>query len=291
MRSRIREDQVEGSEFLSENEFSTASGAINIKIATLSGTLHQTLLDHTNNPEVHTTISGISSVSAIQISTTATLPEHSEGLLFWDDESKCLAYYNEQNDMVVQIAQEQLIRIVNNTGEDIPNGTVVHIHGSQGNRPTIHKSIATSEDESDTTIGVTTHLIPNNSNGYITVNGLVHNINTSNFIEGAVLYLSPTISGAIVNTKPSAPNHAVMLGYCIKVGTVDGIIHVQVRDGWETSELHDVASTQAISGDILLYNGSYYTPTNLLGIINTTISGSITNDQATEFAIAMAIAL
>jgi hypothetical protein len=59
--------------------------------------------------------------------------------------------------------------------------------------------------------------------------------------DGDSLYLSGTTFGAITNVKPSAPIHEVRIGYVEYAHAINGKIYVKIDNGYEISELHDVA--------------------------------------------------
>ena len=204
-----------------------------------------------------TTFSGIlTDITSIAFDTTATgVPPHQEGLIFWDSDSKCLAYYNEQNDITVQLSQESLMRVVNKSGAEITNGKAVYVSGAQGNRPTIDLCDADSHLDMHRLIGLTTNTIPNNTNGYVCVRGLVHELNTSSWVEGTILYVDDTGNGTLTSIRPPAPKHAVCVGMVIAQDATNGIICVGPRFGTETYELHDVTSTEPTSdGQVLMWS-------------------------------------
>jgi len=72
-----------------------------------------------------------------------------------------------------------------------------------------------------------------------------------------VLYLSS--SGQLSTTAPVAPLHAVRMGKVI-TSAVAGIIHVDVDNGYEIGELHDVVdnSTNTTHGALLVKSGSVW---------------------------------
>ena len=124
------------------------------------------------------------------------------GDLFWDDDTDSLAYkpYTINNDVTVNLGQETLIRVFNQTGSQINNGKVVTITGATSSTPTV--SLAIASDGGNTlykVAGVATHDIPNNSYGFITQFGNVNDINLTGFQLGQVVYLSQTSAGDFVS--------------------------------------------------------------------------------------------
>jgi hypothetical protein len=155
-------------------------------------------------------------------------------------------------------ASSLITRADNKTGSTISKMSVVYINGGHGNRPTIQKSIASSESTSSKTYGVTASDINDNQTGDIIVVGALIDVNTNQFgaSEGSTLYLSPSISGGITSTKPLAPNHLVAIGKIVRNHSTQGIIEVSIQNGFELYELHDVAVTGATSGQFLQYNSN-----------------------------------
>ena len=95
---------------------------------------------------------------------------------------------------------EKLLCVVRNiTGATIPKGTIVYINGASGNRPTVTKSLASSEPTSSKTYGVTQQDILHNGTGYVVVDGQLTNVDTTAFTEGTLLWLSPTTPGALLS--------------------------------------------------------------------------------------------
>ncbi len=180
-----------------------------------------------------------------------------EGRLMWDATDGTLSIGLPGGNVNLQIGQEQLLRVTNKTGADIPNGYVVYVNGAQGQRPTIALADADTEIASDNVIGVTTELIANNNNGYVCVNGLVRDLNTNSFNNGDVLYLSST-AGQFTNVAPTAPAHAIILGNVIHKGISDGVVLVNIQIGQELNELHDVLMTGEAE-----YDGVYRNSSNL----------------------------
>jgi hypothetical protein len=85
---------------------------------------------------------------------------------------------------------------------------------------------------------------------------MVENINTSALTEGGSVYLSPTTAGELTSTKPSAPNHMVLIGFCVRSHAVNGSIFVKVENGFELDELHDVAIGTKADNNILAWDSA-----------------------------------
>lgn len=154
--------------------------------------------------------------------------------------------------------------VFNKTGSPIPKMSAVYISGGQGDMPTISLAIATGDSTSAGTYGVTFENIPNMSAGKVIVFGALTGLDTDQFnptaptgnVNGQVLYLSPSVSGSLTLTKPSAPNHIVAIGTVVRTHQNEGVIEVRVQNGFELEELHNVAISGVTNGQFLQYNSS-----------------------------------
>jgi len=147
-------------------------------------------------------------------------------------------------------------QVRNTTGATLTKGTAVYISGATGQLPTVSKALATSDATSAQTLGLITSNLANNSNGYVTIIGLVDDLDTSAYTDGVQLYLSPTTAGALTVTKPYAPQHLVYMAVVAHAHPVHGKLIVKVQNGYELDELHNVSAQTPNNGDILVYNSA-----------------------------------
>lgn len=122
---------------------------------------------------------------------------------------------------------------------------VMKVITAQGQRLAVDYALADSDSNSADTIGVVFENINKNQSGKLTVIGEVTGINTTGnlqgetWVDGDALFLSATNPGAITKVKPTAPNHAVRLGYVVYAHANQGKIYVKIDNGYEIGELHD----------------------------------------------------
>jgi len=147
-------------------------------------------------------------------------------------------------------------QVRNSTGATLTKGTAVYISGATGQLPTVSKALATSDATSAQTLGLITSDLANNSNGYVTIIGLIDDLDTSAYTDGVQLYLSPTTAGALTVTKPYAPQHLVYVAVVSHAHPVHGKLIVKVQNGYEMDELHNVSAQNPNNGDILVYNSA-----------------------------------
>jgi len=192
-----------------------------------------------------------------------------------------------------------LVREVKNmTGATLTKGTVVFISGANGNKPIVTKALAVSDALSSRTFGLLQSNILNNGVGFCVIIGDLSGLDTSAFTEGAQLYLSGTVAGTYTETKTLAPTHLVYVGKVTRSHPTQGQIEVQIQNGYELHEIHDVAISSVANNETLVYetattlwknkalttaevsdslNKRYVTDANLTVIGNT--SGTNTGDQ------------
>ena len=178
------------------------------------------------------------------------------GTLTSTDGSVTVSGTGASRDLSVAYATDVVVLVRNSTGSTLAKGTVVYISGATGQTPTVSKALATSDATSAQTLGMIRADIANNATGYVVVTGLITNIDTSAYTDGAQLYLSGVTAGAVTSTKPYAPIHLVYVGVVEYAHGSNGKIFVKVQNGYELDELHNVSAQTPSNGQTLVYNSS-----------------------------------
>ena len=264
----------DGNQAIQFNSASVFSGSTNLKF------------DYVNNNIILTgsllvTQSHISTVDYIDFTTVDGYP-HNEGRLHWTNDTKTLQIDTDKNGFMIEVGHQNVVRVYNDTGADIALGKVVRISGSQGNQPTIVTASWDDDQSSATTLGFTATLISGsggNRHGYVITNGLLRNVNTNGFTVGTQLYLSS--SGDFTSTPPDAPLHEVRLGKVIVSNATTGVIYVDIMNGYELTELHDVKTNGVTNGDLLMYSSSLWINSKTL-TGSYTLSGSLTTNDGVQ---------
>jgi len=232
----------------------------------------------------------INNVNSIKLDTTYT-GTPVEGELYWNSTDKTLNVRTGISDNTIQVGRENGVYATNNTGSTISNGQVVYILSSTGSLPTVALAQANDYTKSYKTIGIATMDITNGSSGIITTFGMVHDLNTSGFTAGDVLYLSNSVSGGIQNTSPTGINYTLELGICVTSHLTTGIILVnpKVIRAIESDEFKVVDSTDKTKQAAFVVSGitsgtkRQYTLPNL----DTTLVGLTTTDTLTNKSISL----
>lgn len=156
----------------------------------------------------------------------------------------------------------------NRTGATIPKGTAVYISGATGQTSTISLAIASSDQTSAQTLGLTAQDIPNNQTGYVLTFGYLSDVNTAAYQDGQQLYLSPTVLGGLTSVKPYAPAHLVYMAFVEYAHPNHGKLFVKVQNGYELDEIHDVLISGVLNQDILQYDGATGLWRNTPGVLD-----------------------
>ena len=171
--------------------------------------------------------------------------------------------------VVIKNGVDLVARVVNKV---TPNATLtratyhaVRVSGAQGQRLAIEYAQANSDANSADTIGIVCENIATNQEGFILTVGQLEEINTTGslqsetWVDGDVLYLSPTTPGHLTNIKPTGlTGHIVVIGYVEYAHAIHGKIYVKIMNGWELDELHNVYINQTTlaNNDVLTYDSA-----------------------------------
>ncbi len=191
------------------------------------------------------------------ITPTAT-QAHSEGRMYYDSDVNTYVMYNAESDVSLNVGEETWVFVRNATGSTITDGQVVYFSGSSGGKP---KIVLAKADVAATSFvkGIATHDIENNSNGYVTVFGVVRGaVNTSGLSGGDPLYLSAATAGAVTTTAPTPPNFIVMVANVMTVGASGDVFvcpQIDYTDGVVVNSLNTV-------GDLTIHGDDLFMGTN-----------------------------
>jgi hypothetical protein len=166
-------------------------------------------------------------------------------------------------DVVLQVGQEMQFYAKNTSGGAIDNGSPVMFTGTVGasGKLTFSKAVADGSITSLYMMGVATEDIPNNGFGYITSFGKVRGFNTSGapysetWVDGDIIYFSPTVAGGWTNVLPVAPNLDLPVAVVLNAATGgSGSIFVRMNTGQYLTSLHDVHALSPSDGEVLEYD-------------------------------------
>jgi len=208
----------------------------------------------TINNDLLVSASHLATVDALQLDTTPGVSA-SVGRFIWDDGDGTAHITLKGGNVDLAIGQEEVALCYNGSGSAMSDGQVVYIAGAQGQRPDIRLADSSTESSSTKTFGVVTEPIADGEEGFVATFGLVKGIDTEDFSEGAALWLSAS-AGVLTDEIPQSPDHAVFIGYVVKSHASSGQIFVNIQNGYEIEELHNVLITSASANDVLRYNAA-----------------------------------
>ena len=278
----------------------TSSGTISLSFATsqtgdrvvgtsAGGVVSLLALTAAHIPDLSSTYSTVTGVTALgeiptlDMKEDAAAPGYLEGRMFYDQDAKAMAYYNDDSNVTMQIGQETWVRAKNETGSTLLDGKTVYINGAVGASgvPTVGLALADSE-VTVKQVGVVTADILHNAFGYVTVTGIVRGIDTDGLGEGSLLYVSASAAGELTITPPTSPNWRAPVAYVVNDHVSSGSIFV-FR---ETAHLGAGATSQYFRGDESwqTLNGTAVANTPAGDIVATDVQAAL-NELDTEKAI------
>jgi hypothetical protein len=248
------------------------------------------------------TVSGsIANANYIDFNTASAVPAWKSGRVFWDDTDGCLAVYNNEADVTLQVGQENWTRVFNNSGVVINDGQPVRIVGTHGDVPEVvlAQSIAVSGSINlvNQVLGIATHTIEVGTFGYITTQGLVRGLNTNAFTDGDTIFLGTGSAGTLQRNAPIAPYEIIPIGQVVKASPGgSGVVYVAIQQPIDFSDLSSVLVEGTFdNGDMWQYVGSgvngvwKHRTISEIGLVTTssfnqyTSSGNISLEQLNQY--------
>ena len=142
----------------------------------------------------------------------------------------------------------------------INKGQAVYVTGSTGLSGTnmlVNRASNNIELTSSKTMGLLEESLNKNGIGYVVTEGLLAGLNTNGANPGDPVWLG--VDGNLIYglaNKPVAPAHLVFIGIVTRAQQNNGEIFVNVQNGFEIEELHNVVLNGKTSGDMLKWNGT-----------------------------------
>jgi len=187
-----------------------------------------------------------------------------EGQVAWNEDEGTLDIGMHGGEAVLQVGQEVVYYVKNQTGSAIPNGTVVRFDGSLGasGRLKVAPFLGNKTYKSAYIMGITTETIPDGEDGYVTHFGKVRGLDTTEdsegnaLVDGDLLYASATVPGGYTKVEPAAPNNRVLLAAVVNAHAQNGVLFVRPTFVADLLENERVNAPSITDGDILVYNGT-----------------------------------
>lgn len=179
-------------------------------------------------------------------------------------------------------------------GVAINKGQAVYVTGADGTNIIVGLASYVSEATSSKTLGLLDATVAANGFANVVQIGRLAGLNIQGAVsEGDPVWLGP--DGNLIyglTNKPYAPLHLVFIGIVTRVNANNGEIFVNVQNGFELNEIHDVdiKTNVPINGDVLGYDGTLwvnktiagwlgYTPANDANVVHKTGAETITGTK------------
>lgn len=142
-------------------------------------------------------------------------------------------------------------------GVAITKGQAVYVTSADGTNMIVGLASNTSEATSSKTLGLALSTAAINGKFFVVTEGLIDGLNTSTATAGSPVWLG--VNGNLIYglaNKPSAPDHLVYIGVVTRSSANNGEIFVNIQNGFELQELHNVDINSPSSNQAILYNSS-----------------------------------
>ena len=181
------------------------------------------------------------------------------------------------NGATLQVGQEQLIRVTNNSGVAVNNGTAVMATGTLGNsgRITIAKANLTNVN-ARMILGVVTETIASGADGFVTAFGKVRGIQTNGanygetWVDGDVLYVKDSGNGSLTKVVPTDTQVKLPVAIVVSSHGTNGTLFVRVNSIDENHAKIELATKAPVASPT--FTGVPIAPTAAVGTSTTQVA-------------------
>lgn len=184
---------------------------------------------------------------------TDTNEVNDPGEMGWDTDFETLAIQLDAG-VVLQVGQEHLIRVKNNSGSTaIGKGKVVMFAGATGDTVTATPAVSNGTVNPNYLIGITAEEIPADGFGFVTQFGFIPQIKTNyaGWGLGTLLYADPANPGELTNVAPTYPQWDRPIAAVTRVQESSGRILVRALP----SEVGGAGTAGASAYEVAVDNG------------------------------------
>ena len=180
-----------------------------------------------------------------------------EGRFTWNADESTLDVA--LNGATLQVGQEQLIRVTNNSGTSINDGMAVMATGTLGNSDRITVAKATlTQANAKFILGIVTETIASGADGFVTAFGKVRGIQTNGvnygetWVDGDVLYVKDSGNGALTKVVPTDTQVKLPVAIVISAHGSNGTLFVRVNSIDENHAKAELALKASINSPTLV---------------------------------------
>jgi len=196
------------------------------------------------------------------------------GKIYWDKDHLTASVGTGIDGVSVQLGQELMTLVYNNSGALIENGKFVFASGvhAGGEAYTIGLADASSFFTSGQILGALTHDCQDESFCFATYEGDVHDVNTSGLSSIGPIYLGT--NGDATNTQPLYPNRRIILGGVKRTDADSGIVFLRITQIQRNNISKSYTFTSQGIGSGTYWKAGYYdfnTTSEVLTEANTSV--------------------
>ena len=182
----------------------------------------------------------------IQFDPQLTTPVHVEGQFYYDGVNETFKGQSPYFGVELELGHSMHIHVVNNSGALIEKGMAVRHNGVAAGVVQIEKAIADSFVNS-IVLGVVQEDIANATKGAVATFGQIRDLDTSSVPAGVPLYLSDTIAGTWIETKPAI---VTQVGGAVTSDAVTGQLFVSIVSNKSIPTVFAGMKGQTVGNDV-----------------------------------------
>jgi hypothetical protein len=187
------------------------------------------------------------------------------GQVAWDADTGTLEIGLNGGAATLSVGEDQVYRVINQTGSTIPKGALVVANGTVGASGLIKIALWNGTQPSKTIMGIVYADIPTEADpvtgfGYVLAFGKLKGIQTNGanysetWVDGDILFAGS--SGGLTKNLPAAPNTKTTVAIVINAHPSNGTLFVRPTYGSNLAEDELVQLASLAGGDVLSYNST-----------------------------------
>ena len=184
-------------------------------------------------------------------------PSFLEGRVYYDSIRSALSVQTTP-EITLDVGQEQLVAVINQTGSTFNRGQVIFVGGESGGLITAELAIADATQRALEAMAVVTETILDGTSGFCTTFGRIRDLDTSSFTVGDSVFLSGTTAGELTDVRPISPDFTIRIGYIIISDVSLGQLHVTIDIEPPITCIADGMATEALSLTLVESGGTIF---------------------------------
>lgn len=196
---------------------------------------------------------------------TAAAVTPTSGEVAWDADTGTLEIGLNGGAATLSVGEDQVYRVINQTGSTITKGSLVVANGTVGGSGLIKIALWNGTQPSKTIMGIVYADIPTEADpvtgfGYVLAFGKMKGIQTNggnyseSWVDGDILYAGQ--SGGLTKTMPAAPKTKTTVAIVVNAAASNGTLFVRPTYGSNLGEDDLVQLSGLAGGDVLSYDAT-----------------------------------